>query len=224
MLMTLAATLPGLPCSSNEAAASYGIALPVSVRPRAAPAARNRIAAGVDAMRSLRMAALQLLDVAHHVAVEHDPHIERPVDPLDLGQDLLVGHLDLDAEVLLLVDVDRLGEAERGHRRGFAMTHERGALRVRAGATREEPGGHLDHDLLADEQRRDGVEDDLADQVAGAIGRTDLLLRRNLSLLVERPDQGFEIAHAEEDLATGFHHRIRVDLDLVTARIAGRQR
>src|SRR6185436_5414491 len=111
MLMTPATTLPGFPCSSNEAAASYGIALPVSFLARAAPAARNRIAAGITAMSSLR-APPRLLDVAHHVAVEHDPHVERAVDLLDFGQLVLVGDFDLHAEVLLLVDVDRLGEAE----------------------------------------------------------------------------------------------------------------
>src|SRR6185503_7610265 len=177
MLMTPACTLPGVPSSSNEAAASYGIALPVSLRVRDAPAARNRIAAGVAAMSCLRESGVWLLDVAHHVAVEHHPHVERAVDLLDLGELVLVRNLDLHAEVLLLVDVDRLGEAEGCQGRRLAVADELRALGVSAGATGEEPGGHLDHDLLAHVERGDGVEDDAADQVAGAVQRTDLLQR-----------------------------------------------
>ena len=51
-----------------------------------------------------------LLDVAGHVTVQDHPDLEWTVDALYCFEDVRIGDLDLDPEVLLLVDEDRVGE------------------------------------------------------------------------------------------------------------------
>lgn len=107
-----------------------------------------------------------LLHVSCHVAIKNNPDIHRSVDPLDLFERVRIGDFHLHAEVLLLIDEDWFGEPEGSHWRWFTMSCEVSIFRVGTGAGREEPGWHLDHDLLADVERGDGVVDQLADDGA----------------------------------------------------------
>src|SRR6516225_8402046 len=121
-----------------------------------------------------------LLHVAGHVSVQHDPNEERPVDPLQLFEYIGVRYLDFHPKVLLPVDEDRLGEPEGSQGGRLSVRAESGPFRVGAGACREEPRGHLNHDLFAYIKSRDGVVDDLANQRPGSIIAVDLFIQRTL--------------------------------------------
>src|SRR5438093_4151203 len=108
------------------------------------PADRGRLR--VTGMCKSRVTAPNgLLHVAGHVAVEHDPQTQWAVDALHFEEDLIVGNLELDTKVLLLVDVDRLRESERRDRRRLSMRNKAPSLRVRSGASGEEKCGHANH-------------------------------------------------------------------------------
>src|SRR5215468_59195 len=127
---------------------------------------------------------LILLNVASHIAIQHHPNLEWPVDLLNLFERVGVRRLDLDAEVLLLVNVDRLGEAESGRRRRLAVRGELARFGIGARAGREEPRRHRNHDLLADEESGDGVVNQLADYRARAVVGADLLFGRRFLIEV----------------------------------------
>ena len=116
-----------------------------------------------------------LLHVSRHVTVDHNPDEKRPIELLQVAQNVALGYFDLNAKVLLSIDEDRLSESERRLRARFAMCCDLAVLGVRPGAAGKEPGRHLDHDLLADEERGDGIVDELADDAPEAIVGKDLL-------------------------------------------------
>src|SRR5204862_3755123 len=119
----------------------------------------------------------RLLHIASHVSIQHDPDKHRTVDLLDFLEDIGVGNIDFNAEVLLFVDEDRLGEAERRKGRWLTVANHIRGKRIRTRAAGEKPRRHFNHDLLADKQSRNGVEDQLADDVTSAVVRPDLLER-----------------------------------------------
>jgi hypothetical protein len=86
---------------------------------------------------------------------------------------------DLDPEVLRRIDVDRLGEAERGLWIGKPVDFHDAVGRGDAGSARKEPGRHLDHDLLAHDEGRRRPEDQMGQEVPDA-ARIRIDRRRSL--------------------------------------------
>src|SRR5262245_38380618 len=149
----------------------------------------------LGAIMTAILSVSSLLHVAHHVAVQENPNEERTVDLLEVLEDVGVGYLDLDPEVLLLVDVDGLGEPKRGCRRRLAVGREL-AFGVRTGPRGEQPGRGLDHDLLADVERRDGVVEKATDDGPAVVPIDLLPCRRFLPELVQC---GLELIGAQQD-------------------------
>src|SRR3990172_1695819 len=85
---------------------------------------------------------LSLLHVADHVAVQNDPREKRTVDLLNLFEHIGIGNLNFHPKILLLVDEDRFGKAERGHGVRLPMGRKFCRFRERTRPRREKPGRH----------------------------------------------------------------------------------
>src|SRR5262245_14954259 len=143
------------------------------------------------------LATHRLLDVASHIAVQHHPQFEWAVQSLDILQRVGVRNLDLDAEILLLVYVDRFGEPEGGQRRRFAVGRKIAFLRIWPGAGSEEPGRHRYHRLFADDEACHRVVYEFADDRARAVIRVELFYWG--SALAEFLDQLLDVLQGELD-------------------------
>src|SRR5262245_18386446 len=119
------------------------------------------------------------LDIACHISVKNHPDEQGAVDALQFFEHVGIRHFDFDPEVLLLVYIDRFGESKSGHRVRLPVAD--GMAVVYPGPGWEEIGRHLNHDFFADEERSDGVIDELVDELGDAFAWIDLKLRRHIS-------------------------------------------